>query len=165
MSLGSLKTLPEYKQVCEHINPVYADIIFSYLAEIRYYNIIGEIRLVFPILNIGPKFSKIHGIAKKYYESGQIWSETSYINDKMYGFYKEYYEDGDIKVETPYINNKKHGIEKKYKIILRYKKIPIFPIYENYLDDIIEENVYFYGYLISLPGLKNFFLYFKDYIF
>jgi antitoxin component YwqK of YwqJK toxin-antitoxin module len=100
MSLGKLETLPEYKKVCEHIIPVYTDIIFSYLTEIRkdYYDS-GEIKCETPYIN-----NKAHGIEKWYYKSGQIESEIPFINDKRTGIEKEYYKSGQIKYELSIID-------------------------------------------------------------
>jgi antitoxin component YwqK of YwqJK toxin-antitoxin module len=125
----SLKTLPEYKQVCENINPVYVDIIFSYLAEIKYdYYPSGKIADEVPILNIGSEDGKIHGTKKLCYKSGKIFWEIPYINAQIHGLKKEYYLSGQIKVETPYTNGEIHGIKKVY-----YKsgKIKSETLYEN----------------------------------
>jgi antitoxin component YwqK of YwqJK toxin-antitoxin module len=115
MSLISLKTLPEYKQVCEHINPVYTDIIFSYLTKIikEYYKS-GEISGETPILNIGSEDGKIHGIQKRYYKYGQIYYEVPYINNKIHGILKFYRKCGKITEEISFINDQKHGIRKVY---------------------------------------------------
>jgi antitoxin component YwqK of YwqJK toxin-antitoxin module len=115
MALANIITLPEYKHVCEHINPVYANIIFSYLTEIRkYYYSTGIISREIPIINIGLGDGKIHGIYKWNYMSGNIEYKTPYINNKEHGIKKEYYVSGKIKVETPYVNGEIHGIKKLY---------------------------------------------------
>jgi antitoxin component YwqK of YwqJK toxin-antitoxin module len=113
MSLGKIEKLSEYKQVCEYIHPVYADIIFSYLIEIRkeYYES-GEIKREIPYIN-----DKIHGIKKEYYShlkrveerlipygDYKIYSEIPYINGKRDGIMKGYYISSEIKEEIPYIN-------------------------------------------------------------
>jgi antitoxin component YwqK of YwqJK toxin-antitoxin module len=116
MSIGNLKTLLEYKQVCENINPVYANIIFSYLTEIRkcYYYDSDIITTETPIINIGSKDGKIHGIYKWYFMSGALGTELSYINNKKHGIEKGYNPSGEIKRETPYVNGEIHGIQKNY---------------------------------------------------
>jgi antitoxin component YwqK of YwqJK toxin-antitoxin module len=89
MSIGNLKTLPEYKQMCEQFIPVYVDIIFSYLVEIKKYDYYsGKMLEETPIVNIGSEDGKIHGMEKFYYESGEIEYETPYINGKKHGLEK-----------------------------------------------------------------------------
>jgi hypothetical protein len=101
-----LETLPEYKQVCEHINPVYVDIIFSYLTEI----ILDEYDFIeIPYVN-----NKKHGVEKWYYKSGKIKMEIPYVNGKEHGIKKKYYESGQIRYEIPYVNGKIRGIQKIY---------------------------------------------------
>jgi hypothetical protein len=149
MAVVNIATLPEYKQVCEYIHPIYANIIFSYLTEIRIdYFEPDKIYWKVPIIYIRKEYGIIHGIFKKYYYSGVILEETPYINGKIHGLVKKYYENGKIKRETPYLNDKKHGIQIKY----------------NELDE-RERNIYFYGFLIFEPRLRYFFLRFKDYIY
>ena len=60
------------------------------------------------------KNGKKHGIAKRYYENGNLEYETPYKNGKKHGIEKWYYENGNLWYETPYENDKRHGIAKAY---------------------------------------------------
>lgn len=54
-------------------------------------------------------------IKSEYYtESGRLFSETSYVNDKQNGIQKGYYKDGKLLWEIPYVNGKENGIYKGY---------------------------------------------------
>jgi antitoxin component YwqK of YwqJK toxin-antitoxin module len=125
----NLDRLPEYKQVCKHINPVYANIIFSYLREIRKkYYISSQILIETPIFNIGSENGKKHGISKRYSRNNKIKWETSYINNKENGFSIRYYRNGIINIKTSYVNGLRHGVEKEY---YPYGKIWRKRYYEN----------------------------------
>jgi antitoxin component YwqK of YwqJK toxin-antitoxin module len=127
MSIGNfnLETLPEYEQVCEYINPVYANIIFSYLAEIRKKDEFLK-KLETPIFNIGSEYGKKHGIEKRYYLSGEIEREIPYINNKKHGIQKWYYQSGRIEWETLYNHGELHGIHKEYYKSGEIKKILLY---------------------------------------
>jgi antitoxin component YwqK of YwqJK toxin-antitoxin module len=58
----------------------------------------------------------IHGIGKRYYESGALSDEIPYENGKKHGLEKHYFESGVIQKETPYVNGVRQGIEKYYEI-------------------------------------------------
>jgi antitoxin component YwqK of YwqJK toxin-antitoxin module len=139
MSNYNLETIPEYKQVCENINPLCANIIFSYLTEIKkeYYSN-DVIKDEIPILNIGSYYGKKHGIQKIYFPNGKLNIEISFINGiengteiwyyqngnilmkkkiingDIHGIQTFYYENGSIMKETPFKEGKVNGIEKEY---------------------------------------------------
>ena len=66
---------------------------------------------------------KTHGVAKGYYESGNLMREIPYKNDVQHGVEKWYYENRNLEFEAPYDNGKKHGVVKEYyeNGILRYE--------------------------------------------
>ena len=53
-------------------------------------------------------------IRNEYYESGELKSETPYIDSKIHGIEKWYYKSGELLFEIPYENGKIHGIWKTY---------------------------------------------------
>ena len=58
---------------------------------------------------------KISGcIVKEYYESGNLWREIPYKNDKIEGIAKQYYENGNLNIEIPFKNDKIEGIARRY---------------------------------------------------
>ncbi|WP_317897130.1 toxin-antitoxin system YwqK family antitoxin [Aurantibacillus circumpalustris] len=63
----------------------------------------------------------IHGNAKVYYSSGQVKSNTNFLNGNKHGHSIEYDENGDIISEFNYINGEKNGLYKIFennKIVL-----------------------------------------------
>ena len=60
------------------------------------------------------KDDKKDGIEKGYYESGELQMETPFVDDKINGIAKEYYENGELQWEIPYKDGKKDGIQKVY---------------------------------------------------
>jgi antitoxin component YwqK of YwqJK toxin-antitoxin module len=60
------------------------------------------------------KNGKIHGILKKYYKSGRIWSEIPYVYGKPSGISKEYYETGELKKEKQFKNGQTNYISRSY---------------------------------------------------
>ena len=53
-------------------------------------------------------------VRKEYYESGDLWYETPYVNGDIHGIVKVYYESGALLNEAPYVNGEIHGIMKAY---------------------------------------------------
>ena len=64
----------------------------------KYYNN-GQVKTETPLVNNIP-----HGIEKWYYETGELWYEWPWVNDKIHGIYKEYYESGQLKEESRYVD-------------------------------------------------------------
>jgi hypothetical protein len=56
---------------------------------------------------------RYHGEAKKFYESGQLKSQTTYQHGVIQ-YAKQYHENGNLEMEFPYKNGKKNGLRKKY---------------------------------------------------
>jgi len=54
------------------------------------------------------------GIAKEYYPSGKIETESFYANGKLNGLIKTYFEDGTIRTEIYYKNGELDGLAKEY---------------------------------------------------
>ena len=52
---------------------------------------------------------KLEGIGKGYYESGKLQWEETYKNGKLEGIAKGYYESGKLQAEANFKNGKKHG--------------------------------------------------------
>ena len=68
-------------------------------------------------------------VRKEYYESGDLWYETPYVNGKEHGISRGYYETGAIEWMAPYVDGKMHGIKKLFnkdrgniEYLLLYKK-------------------------------------------
>lgn len=59
-------------------------------------------------------YSKITGLIKEYYRSGQLMAETPYSDGWENGIAKSYYESGKIMNETPYTYGKIIGEVKSY---------------------------------------------------
>ena len=53
-------------------------------------------------------------IVRLYYESGQLWLEKEYKNDKRHGISKNWYENGQLLYEYKYKNGLRHGISKNW---------------------------------------------------
>ena len=64
---------------------------------------------------------KVGCIVKRYYENGNLESETPYKNGVFEGIVKLYYENGNIASEIPFMNDEVHGSVKFYskKLILQ----------------------------------------------
>jgi antitoxin component YwqK of YwqJK toxin-antitoxin module len=55
------------------------------------------------------------GIAREYYKSGKLRSETPYGADgHIDGIAKSYFESGVVSLMTPYVYGKKEGVERTY---------------------------------------------------
>lgn len=46
-------------------------------------------------------------IEKKYYDNGNLESETPYVNGEIYGIQKIYYKNGNLESEIPFVNGEK----------------------------------------------------------
>lgn len=60
------------------------------------------------------KDNKKDGLVKTYYESGKLNGELNYKNGELDGSWKVYYENGALKYEHDYKNGKRNGICKEY---------------------------------------------------
>ena len=69
----------------------------------------GDLWVETPYLN-----GKEHGTEKIYYKSGALLCETPYVKGKIHGITRSYYESGALERESPYVNGKRHGIVKNY---------------------------------------------------
>lgn len=58
---------------------------------------------------------KIHGEAKEYFRSGQLFQLMHYIHGVKHGLSTKYYEDGTLSHETPYDSGRIHGVQKKFR--------------------------------------------------
>ena len=74
----------------------------------KYYNN-GQVKTETPLVNNIP-----HGIEKWYYETGELWYEKPCVDGKVHGIEKWYYETGELWYEWPWVNDKIHGIYKEY---------------------------------------------------
>jgi antitoxin component YwqK of YwqJK toxin-antitoxin module len=88
----------------------------------------GELKSETPYID-----GKIHGIEKWYYESGELLFEIPFVNGKIHGIWKTYYKSGQLMRESPFTNGKIHGI--------------VIDYYEN--GQIKEETLYVDGELID----------------
>lgn len=66
----------------------------------------GNLSYLYPKLN-----NKYHGICKRWYPSGKLWSEGKWINGKQYGKHISYFENGEIQ----FVSWNKKGAFKKSK--------------------------------------------------
>jgi hypothetical protein len=82
---GSIKTRVNYKDGLKDG--------YSYL----YYGDGKTIQLEVPYVN-----SKKHGVSRKYFENGRVYSETPYQEDNMHGTRKTYYRSGQLKSAIDY---------------------------------------------------------------
>ncbi len=58
-------------------------------------------------------FFRKNGLHKEHYGSG-LYGEVNYINGKAEGLAKLYYESGELCGEVNYINGKQEGLAKSY---------------------------------------------------
>lgn len=83
----------------------YRDANFNYISSIEnaaYYNL--------NIYKAGLKINKSWG----YYISGELFSESTFINGKINGVSKNYYKNGVLKVETSFVNGMANGTNTEY---------------------------------------------------
>lgn len=62
----------------------------------------------------GDRKGKKHGVAKCFYESGQLKIERTYVDGSVEGVEMVYYPDGSVCEMTTYAGNKKNGLFKSY---------------------------------------------------
>ncbi len=55
-----------------------------------------------------------NGIKRTYYDNGQKWIETNYVDGIANGLYKEWYENGNIKSEAKFVNGKIDGLYQQW---------------------------------------------------
>jgi len=53
-----------------------------------------------------------HGIRRGWYQNGQLWYESNYLQDQRHGIRRGWHENGQFWFETNYYHNKLHGISR-----------------------------------------------------
>ncbi|OGF47856.1 MAG: hypothetical protein A2452_12160 [Candidatus Firestonebacteria bacterium RIFOXYC2_FULL_39_67] len=88
----------------------------GFTREVTYYN--GDQEIAKEIIDESWKSTvtgKIpDGIVKEYYESGELYIEWNYKNNKKDGLSKAYYKDGKVSGEWNYKNGESNGFSKSY---------------------------------------------------
>ena len=69
-----------------------------------------EVYFLYP----GLKALRDHQIAKKYYETGELQHEITFINGKAHGTMKGYYKSGQLEIEELTVEGYNHGPSKGY---------------------------------------------------
>ena len=64
--------------------------------------------------NYYKNIQEAYTLNQEYYESGQLWEECNFINNKLNGICQEYYESGQLNTECNFINNKRNGLYQEY---------------------------------------------------
>lgn len=94
---------------------------------------------------------------KKYYASGKLFIQASYVNDTLNGKVYSYYKNGNTQAENDYIAGKLNGISKQYDIKgnaireISYKDNLIFGNCKYYEDGTIDNERYYKNGVIDGP--------------
>ena len=114
---------PEKKVLLELFNKMpmmdnwIASVIESYIySYVRYYYPDGKLKCEYIT-----KYGEKDGECKVWYDNGQLWEQTTYIDDKINGEYKSWFYNGQITKQTTYVDGKKHGVHKDVATI--YAKV------------------------------------------
>ena len=52
----------------------------------------------------------LHGISQRWYENGQLWVQSEFVNGKRHGTYQRWHFNGQLWEQIEYVNGKRHGI-------------------------------------------------------
>ncbi len=55
------------------------------------------------------KYGEIDGEYKEWYNNGQLYIQTTYVEGKLHGEYKEWYDNKQLRLQTTYVEGKLHG--------------------------------------------------------
>jgi hypothetical protein len=89
-----------------YIANIIEEYIYSY---VRYYYPDGKLKCEYRT-----KYGEKDGECKVWYDNGQLWEQTTYIDDKINGEYKSWFYNGQITKQTTYVDGEKHGVHKEW---------------------------------------------------
>ena len=84
--------------------------INNYMNKYQYLKLIKEDNIEY---YVDTRNGQKNGTYKEYYDNGQIWIETTYIDDKKNGTYK-YNEWGKLLKEINYLDDKRNGLYRSW---------------------------------------------------
>jgi len=57
---------------------------------------------------------KLHGKYREWYEDGNLYTESNYVDGERHGLYREFYRDGNLYAECNYIDGERHGLYREF---------------------------------------------------